>query len=463
MVKFKLKLGGASATTPSADSPGAPAADSPAPSAAPRPAFAKPGMPRVKIKQPKRGIQVKVKQSAVPSTKVTLRRGFQAGYGYDSEASDREEDPLIETCLIMRWKPGPEADFVRQKIEAKDRMDFLSVKFKDSRHAAVTLHHDGKRKLFAAKLVDLPTVTEVHKTFDKKNIFKVADLCQMLLVGDRISHEDTVLALPTSQRDLQYPHGLTPPLRYVRKRRFRKRASAKTIEMVEREVDRLLALDSRAEMTRYEIMDRDQSARDATASPRTNFDMSDDASMRDADDDRDENGGDDDDDDDDEGEDDYDSYAADLEAQLNSPMPAVSPYTPGAMTPGLVVSNDAASPAIAGETPRHVSSGSEVGSDDDDDDDANDGGAQGAGGDGAAGGGGGGGGGNGEGTTEQQKKRGEKALKEGVSSLQEVIATKKAEIDRTINPIMKQRLLLTLRKFENELDMKLAEMEAANS
>lgn len=47
----------------------------------------------------------------------------------------------------------------------------------------------------------------------------------MLLVGEPISHEETILAYPSKSSDYIYPHGLTPPLRWVRKRRFRKRIS----------------------------------------------------------------------------------------------------------------------------------------------------------------------------------------------------------------------------------------------
>ncbi|BFZ57475.1 hypothetical protein PYCC9005_004527 [Savitreella phatthalungensis] len=490
MVKFKIKLGGGAATpgTPGRDNDSIPGTPTAAPAGNLPSALARPGLsvlgagsrsasaigstgslPRVKIKAPLTGMKVKVKQSQASSTKITLRKSIQAGYGYDSEASDREDDPLIETCLLMRWKPSVEADFVRERIAAKERMDFISVKWKDSRNAVVILQHDNKRKLFAARLVDLPTITEVHKTFDKKNIYKVADLCQMLLVGDRVSHEDTVVALPTRPQDLQYPHGITPPLRHVRKRRFRKRASAKTIELVEKEVERLLGLDARSEQTTYEIMDRDQLERESTASPRPYGDEMDIDGM---------NAGDDEGD----GED-YDDYAADLEAQLNSPMPPVSPYTPGAMTPAIIGEVDTPAGGHPGETPAAATSGSsasEAGSDDDeeedgedDEEDGDDGplegveGGEGADKDPAA-------------TTavgpdgnptasaasanatkpkSAKSKKEDKALKEGVNSLLDVIAAKKAEIERTINPIMKQRLMLTLRKFENQLEMKRAGLE----
>lgn len=48
-----------------------------------------------------------------------------------------------------------------------------------------------------------------------------------------------------------YPHGLTPPLKHVRKRRFRKKLSKRAIEEVEREVERLLEIDATAEDVQY--------------------------------------------------------------------------------------------------------------------------------------------------------------------------------------------------------------------
>ena len=48
-----------------------------------------------------------------------------------------------------------------------------------------------------------------------------------------------------------YQHGLTPPLKHVRKRRFRKKLSKRAIEEVEQEVERLLEVDAQAEDVQY--------------------------------------------------------------------------------------------------------------------------------------------------------------------------------------------------------------------
>jgi len=55
--------------------------------------------------------------------------------------------------------------------------------------------------------------------------------------------------------DFIWPHGITPPLHHVRKRRFRKRVNRRTIESVEQEVERLLDEDSFASEVKYDILD----------------------------------------------------------------------------------------------------------------------------------------------------------------------------------------------------------------
>jgi transcription initiation factor TFIID subunit 7 len=156
------------------------------------------------------------------------------GLGYDSEASDREDDPAVEEQIILRCRPGEDAEYLSSCLERKEVPD-LMIKFKgmrllylwsctnmlDPRRAVVRI----RKTLYSAKLVDLPTIIESSKTLDRKSLYKTGDICQMLLIGDVISHEETILAYPSRSSDYTYPHGLTPPLRWVRKRRFRKRIS----------------------------------------------------------------------------------------------------------------------------------------------------------------------------------------------------------------------------------------------
>jgi len=59
----------------------------------------------------------------------------------------------------------------------------------------------------------------------------------------------------------QYPHGLTPPMHYARKRRFRKRISRTAIEAVEDSVEKLLEANAQAITTRWEMINPDVGSR----------------------------------------------------------------------------------------------------------------------------------------------------------------------------------------------------------
>lgn len=100
---------------------------------------------------------------------------------------------------------------------------------------------------YSSKLVDLPCIIESQKTFDSRHLFKVADISQMLVVEKPVKEESSITKGPLVHDDYFWPHGVTPPLRHVRKRRFRKRLSKRAIEMVEEQVDELMEADKAAE------------------------------------------------------------------------------------------------------------------------------------------------------------------------------------------------------------------------
>ncbi|KAF8849507.1 hypothetical protein BDZ45DRAFT_663077 [Acephala macrosclerotiorum] len=195
------------------------------------------------------------------------------GTGYDSEASDREIDPVIEEQFVMRMLPGNDCDYVRKMIEEKkigiprnQGGADISIKFFElhGRRGTVTV----RGSIYAATLVDLPSITEGMKSWDKRGWWKSADICQMLLVFAPVKSEEEArtIALPNEiDRDThQYPHGLTPPMHFARQRRFRKRLHKSTIERVEEEVQRLLKADESAMSSSYEIIDPDAEERRAS-------------------------------------------------------------------------------------------------------------------------------------------------------------------------------------------------------
>ena len=192
------------------------------------------------------------------------------GVGYDSEADDREEDPMISESIILRMKPGPDCDFLRAAITAGNfgktdiRMRFLR---EDGRRALITIRGNH----YAAILVDLPCVIEGMKSwFPKTGWMKSVDICQMLMVLgqikqkdlDKVDEEAMNYPLPLGKGELdektwQWAHGLTPPMHWVRKRRFRKTISVRTVTEVEAEVEELLRRDEECEgESKVEIIDR---------------------------------------------------------------------------------------------------------------------------------------------------------------------------------------------------------------
>ena len=194
------------------------------------------------------------------------------GVGYDSESSEREEDPAIEEEFILRMAPGEDCEYLRKAVEerrwgprseggADVRMKFLT---RDGRRAIVTI----RGRHYAASMVDLPCIIEGMKSWDRRGWYKSADICQMLLVLGRVDKEEQAMTMALPERDVDkatwaYAHGLTPPMRWVRRRRFRKRVSHRTIEAVEEEVERLIQADDDCEgESKYEVLDLDRLQRE---------------------------------------------------------------------------------------------------------------------------------------------------------------------------------------------------------
>jgi transcription initiation factor TFIID subunit 7 len=73
--------------------------------------------------------RIRVKSTASASTKIRIRTQKDVGLGYDSEASDREDDPAIEEQIILRCRPGEDAEYLRACLAKKEIPDVM-IKFK---------------------------------------------------------------------------------------------------------------------------------------------------------------------------------------------------------------------------------------------------------------------------------------------------------------------------------------------
>ncbi|GAB2284417.1 transcription initiation factor TFIID subunit 7 [Dionaea muscipula] len=97
--------------------------------------------------------------------------------------------------------------------------------FEDGRNSTFVIGNDS----FPASLLDLPCVVESYKTYDDNVLIKTADIGQMIMV-----REEGDVA-PDS---VEYRHGLTPPMRDARRRRFRREPdlNPEVVQRVERDL-----------------------------------------------------------------------------------------------------------------------------------------------------------------------------------------------------------------------------------
>ncbi|KAK0084994.1 hypothetical protein PV325_005991 [Microctonus aethiopoides] len=176
-----------------------------------------------------------------------------------------EPQAELESQLIMRFPEEP-AKVLRELLQSgaplKDR---LSIKIEnDMRYGDVRFDH----WLLHAKIVDLPTIVEALKTIDNKSFYKTADICQILICKEEDDHT-TDDESPVRQkkkdpnkvdRKFLWPHGIAPPTKNIRKKRFRKTLKKKYVEApeIEKEVKRLLRVDNEAVNVEWEVVCEDE-------------------------------------------------------------------------------------------------------------------------------------------------------------------------------------------------------------
>ena len=189
----------------------------------------------------------------------------QLGVGYDSESEQTELDPCIIEGFILRMQPGPDCDYIQQAISNGSLglvgTDIRIRVFDTSGRRSMLIVKGTK---YAAAMVDLPCIIEGMKTWNSKDFIKSMDICQMMLVLGRCQNEAEARDYPLPpeiDHNYQYAHGITPPMQYVRKRRFgrTRRARVDEIEKRERKLAELLRADDAAgvENIIFEAFDTD--------------------------------------------------------------------------------------------------------------------------------------------------------------------------------------------------------------
>ena len=212
---------------------------------------------------------IPVPKSSVP--KVRIKPARIPGEGYDSEAPDLEDDPLIEHGIAIKFLNDENLDFVHNAVDSGD-LSGVNIKWLTKDKAVVSINGT----LYLSRLVDLPTITELYKTIDKKNIFKTIDLCQILLVIGKVNPSELSLErdfeIPeeyqfrhpiysispkgdlkprniVSRNGLSYP--LTDPFRRFKPRRLNHRV----VDDIEAAVDDMVRLDEKAEKSHFQLID----------------------------------------------------------------------------------------------------------------------------------------------------------------------------------------------------------------
>ncbi|XP_046339954.1 transcription initiation factor TFIID subunit 7-like [Haliotis rufescens] len=162
----------------------------------------------------------------------------------------------LEQQFILRLPPGP-AIALRRDVQSG------SMALKDK--IGIELQHDMRTcrvryggDIFNAKLVDLPCVIESLKTVDKKTFYKTADICQMMICtyDEETPQEEESPKKKDKDKKYAWNHGITPPLKNVKKRRFRKTLRKKHIDQpeTEKEVKRLFRYDAEAIDVQWEVI-----------------------------------------------------------------------------------------------------------------------------------------------------------------------------------------------------------------
>ncbi|XP_035213879.1 transcription initiation factor TFIID subunit 7-like [Stegodyphus dumicola] len=174
----------------------------------------------------------------------------------------------VESQFILRLPPTPAAALraaVRSGVMNLE--DRLSIQLEaDMRNSTVQFD----KWTLPAKLYDLPTIIESCKTLDRKIFYKTADISQIMIAheGDAAKSDEEISPKKKDKdaKDKRYilPYGLTPPLKNVRKRRFRKTLKKKYVDFpdVEKEVKRLLRTDTEAISVRYEVVNAEDEKSD---------------------------------------------------------------------------------------------------------------------------------------------------------------------------------------------------------
>ena len=160
----------------------------------------------------------------------------------------------FEEHFLIRFPPGLAAS-VRSDLQETGLPGDLEINFTDREKRQARVKFDGRT--YTGVLCDMPTVLETHRTADRQQYVKVADVHQVLLVLEGSAEQIRQRTEELRAADYRLADGLTPPMQACRQRRFGSKISekAKRMEEIERRVKELLAADERAMASNYTLYD----------------------------------------------------------------------------------------------------------------------------------------------------------------------------------------------------------------
>ncbi|CAH8600373.1 unnamed protein product [Schistosoma curassoni] len=176
----------------------------------------------------------------------------------------------LEQQFILRMTDTVAAQNLAADIDAGIPFkENFTVEFKpDMRHTIV--RYNGQ--VYQGQIMDLPCIIESLKTTDKKNFYKTANICQMMIctqgdetgplrgtaayLDNRPGSRNKTFDISHENREFQFLHGITPPLKNVLHRRFRKTRRKRFVDMpkIEKEVKQLLRADLQAVNVKWEVI-----------------------------------------------------------------------------------------------------------------------------------------------------------------------------------------------------------------
>ncbi|XP_047322095.1 transcription initiation factor TFIID subunit 7 [Impatiens glandulifera] len=139
----------------------------------------------------------------------------------------------MDEQFILRVPPS-----IAERI---DRILSENASSSEDKSLDLSFSDDGKsgtfvlgNESFPASLLDLPCVLESYKTYDDSVLIKTADIGQMIMVREESE---------PAPEDVEFRHGLTPPTRDARRRRFRREPdlNPELVQRVEKDLLNILA------------------------------------------------------------------------------------------------------------------------------------------------------------------------------------------------------------------------------